>query len=76
MALYFFHMASKEQQLVDEKGREMSCIRAAHQHALYLINQALTYLKPDDVKGWMVKVANGSGCTELIVLFPVSHTRC
>jgi hypothetical protein len=70
MKHYFFHMACKERLVLDEKGRELSCIRAAHQHALRLIHQTMTYLQPEDVNGWMVKVANDNGRTELIVLFP------
>ena len=75
MPRYFFHMASKEAQLVDSKGREMAYLAAAHECALGLIHKTMHYLPAEDSKGWMVKVANTEGHVDLVVLFPsaLSH---
>jgi hypothetical protein len=59
----------------DEQGKELTCIAAAHRHAVSLIHRTMTYLKPEDVKRWTVKVANDNGATELIVLFPTREPQ-
>ena len=71
MQRYFFHMASKNQKITDEIGREMDLLRAAHKHAIGLIIKATTYLNLEDTKGWRYQIANSSGDVEMVVLFPV-----
>jgi Domain of unknown function (DUF6894) len=73
---YFFHMASKAQQLLDDKGREIDSLSAAHEYAISLIYKAGACLVPEDLDGWRINVTNIAGRVELVVLFPrnyISH---
>jgi hypothetical protein len=71
MQRYFFHMASKNQVVKDEIGREMDSLSAAHVHAVDLARKATKYLMPEDTKGWTLQVANSTGRVQLIVPIPV-----
>jgi len=71
MQRYFFHMASKNQIVKDEIGREMDSLSAAHVHAVDLARKATKYLMPEDTKGWTLQVANSTGRVQLIVPIPV-----
>ena len=76
MQRYFFHMASKAQQLLDDKGREMDLLSAAYQYAISLIYKAGACLVPEDLEGWRINVTNITGRVELVDLFPrnyISH---
>ena len=70
MPRYFFHMTSRETQLVDSRGREMASLAAAHECAVGLIYKTMHYLPAEGSKGWMVEVANTEGHVDLVVLFP------
>ncbi len=70
MQRYFFHMASTNDVVKDDKGRELESLRAAHGHALLLIRKAAKFLLPDDIKGWRLEVADSNGKIKLVVLVP------
>jgi Domain of unknown function (DUF6894) len=73
MARYFFHMATRTQQISDEKGKEVKDLAEAHEHALHLIHRAMCSLRSEQTSGWMIKVLPESGGTSLTVLFPTRH---
>ncbi len=75
MTHYHFHMASKKSRLVDEKGREMASLSAAHEHALHMICTLISNLPAEETEGWMVKISTGMSAAELIVLFPRRGTE-
>lgn len=73
MPRFFFHMKSGRTELSDEKGREFSDLDEAHDHALYLIHRAMTYLSEGDTDGWMINIETAVGTMPLTVLFPRRH---
>ncbi len=75
MPHYHFHMASKKSRLVDEKGSEMASLSAAHEHAVHMICTLISNLPAEETEGWMVKISNGMGAADLVVLFPRRDTE-
>ncbi len=70
MPKYFFHMATKDQQVTDEVGRTFDSLSDAHMHAVGLIYRSCAHLQSKDTVGWMINVADASGRVLLAVLFP------
>jgi Domain of unknown function (DUF6894) len=70
MPKYFFHMATKDQQVTDKHGRTLDSLSDAHMHAVGLIYRSCAHLQPKDIEGWMINVADASGRVLLAVLFP------
>jgi hypothetical protein len=66
-------MATRREQLCDEKGKELRDLSAAHEHALHLIHRAMSYLAKEDTRGWMIKIATATDTAPLTVLFPPCH---
>ena len=73
MPKYFFHMATKDQQVTDKHGRTLDDLSDAHMHAVGLIYKSCAHLEPRDTDGWMINVADASGRVLLPVLFPRRH---
>ena len=69
MAHFFFHLASKNNRIVDTKGREFDGLAAAHRHAMLLIHK-WALLDDTDWQGWSIDVTDASDCSLLSVLFP------
>ena len=70
MPKYFFHMATKDQQITDKLGRSLDSLSDAHMHAVSLIYRSCAHLQSKDTEGWMINVADASGRVLLAVLFP------
>ena len=70
MARYYFHVASKEDWVVDTDGRELPDLASAHRHAVKLIQQMLLYLPDEHMNGWRLEICNALGVPEMSVLFP------
>ena len=70
MPQFFFHMESKRTQLRDEKGKNLSDLGAAHEHAMHMVYRTLCAVPAEDTEGWMIKIATPDGQTPLTVLFP------
>jgi hypothetical protein len=70
MPKFFFHMATKGHQVTDKIGRTLDSLSDAHTHAVDLIYRSCAHLEPKDTEGWMINVADASGRSLLIVLFP------
>jgi Domain of unknown function (DUF6894) len=73
MPRFFFHMATRTEQVSDENGKELRDLAAAHDHALHLIYRAMCSLREEQTVGWMIKVATEAESTTLTVLFPRRH---
>ena len=69
MNQFFFHLASKDDKILDTRGREFSDLAAAHRHAMQMIRK-LVLLDDMDWRGWSVDVNNASNRSVLSVLFP------
>ena len=70
MPNYFFHMATTNRRLSDERGHTLDSLGDAHAHAVGLIYRAFAYLEPEDTERWMINVADEGGRVVLTVLFP------
>jgi len=69
MNRFFFHIASKDDSILDTKGREFSDLATAHRHAMLLIHKILL-LDDLDWQGWSINVTDASNRSVLSVLFP------
>jgi hypothetical protein len=74
MNRFFFHLASKENTIWDEKGRDLTDLAAAHRHAMLLIHKFVAF---DDSQwdGWSINVTDASQRSVLSVLFPQNYCR-
>lgn len=69
MSRFFFHLASKENNIFDTNGREFSDLATAHRHAILLINK-MVLLGDVDWQGWSINVTDANHRSVLSVLFP------
>ena len=72
MKRFFFHLASKEDTVCDNKGREFCDLASAHRHAMLLIHK-IVMLDKVDWRGWSVNVTDASHRSVLTVLFPQTY---
>lgn len=69
MSYFFFHLASKENNIRDTNGREFSDLAIAHRHAMLLIHK-MVLLDDVDWQGWSINVTDENDRSVLSVLFP------
>jgi hypothetical protein len=74
MNRFFFHLASKDNTIFDDKGRELIDLAAAHRHAMLLIHKMVA-LDDVDWRGWRINVTDATQRSVLTVLFPQSYCR-
>ena len=76
MRRYYLHIASKLMVYADDHGVVLSDLAAAHRRAVSLIwNYMRCDTEEQDWKGWHVKIADDTGRTLVIVLFPTAWSR-
>ena len=76
MTRFYFHWASRENTICDEKGRDFSDLAAAHRHAMLLIHKMVALDDVDvDWRGWCINVTDATQRSKLTVLFPQSYCR-
>ena len=73
---YYFHVASESTVHTDDSGVVLNDLAAAHRYA---VSEIWNYMRLDteeqDWKGWRVKIADDTGRTLVIVLFPTAWSR-
>jgi hypothetical protein len=74
MSRFFFHLASKDNTIHDEKGLDLNDLVAAHHHAMMMIHK-MTSIDDIDWRGWSIKVTDANQRPVLSVLFPQSYCR-
>jgi len=74
MNRFFFHLASKDNTICDEKGLDFNDLAAAHHHAMMMIYKMIS-IDDIDWRGWSIKVADANQRSVLSVLFPQSYCR-
>jgi len=73
---YYLHIASELTVHTDDDGAMFSDLAAAHRRAVSLIwNCMRSDTEEQDWKGWHVKIADDTGRTLVIVLFPTAWSR-
>jgi hypothetical protein len=74
MHRFFFHLASNDNTIFDDKGRELSDLAAAHRHAMLQIHKMVA-LDDMDWRGWSINVTDANHRSVLTVLFPQTYCR-
>ena len=73
---YYLNVASDCKIYADDSGAVFSDLAAAHRRAVSLIwNCMRSDTEEQDWRGWHVKIADDTGRTLVIVLFPTSWSR-
>ena len=73
---YYLHIASELTVHTDDNGAMFSDLAAAHRRAVSLIwNYMRCDTEEQDWKGWHVKIADDTGRTLVIVLFPAVQRK-
>jgi hypothetical protein len=68
----FFHFVSKEDFIPDYEGVALPNLKAAHQHAMRLVGHTIAALADEDLRLWMIEIADERQCVVLTVLFPLT----
>ena len=75
MPRFHFNFSSPEESLVDSDGVELKDLKAAHAHALQIIDDMVAmFSDAEDWHGWRIDVTDADWSTVLIVMFPNSVT--
>jgi hypothetical protein len=77
VARYYFHYWCRGSLSVpdDDAGVELPDIKAAHRHALKLVQQTLPlFSDADETRGWWIEVADERDEHVITVLFPAKGT--
>ena len=73
---YYFHIASESSVHTDDNGVMLSDLAAAHRYAVSAIwNYMRCDTEEQDWRGWHVKIADDTGRTLVIVLFPAVQRK-
>ena len=74
MSKYYLHIASKCTVYADDRGVMLGNLLAAHQCAVSVICNCMRGdTEKQDWRGWHVKIADDTGRTLVIVLFPTAR---
>ena len=73
---YYFHVATEFTVHTDDSGVMLNDLAAAHRYAVSAIwNYLRCNTEEQDWRGWHVKIADDTGRTLVIVLFPTAWSR-
>ena len=73
MPRFYFNLASKDDHISDDSGKELATLNDAYEHARKLIHKILLLVGDDDAGAWKVIVLNDDHDAQMIVPFSVSH---
>jgi hypothetical protein len=75
MARFYFHLASKESRILDERGKNFETVDDACEHAWKLVDKILLHVGYDDAKEWKVIISNDQHDGQIIIPFlvPIRH---
>jgi hypothetical protein len=68
------HLASKDDHIPDDSGKELATLHDAYVHARKLIDKILLCVGQEDAEAWRVVILNDAHDAQMIVPFSVSHT--
>ena len=73
---YYLDIASEFTVHTDDRGVMLGDLAAAHRHAVSVIWNCMRFdTEEQDWRGWHVKIADDTGRTSVIVLFPIGPHR-
>jgi hypothetical protein len=73
MPRFYFHLASKDNHIPDDNGKELDTLNDAYEHARKLIHKILFHVGHDDPEAWKVVILNNEHDAQMIIPFSVSH---
>ena len=74
MRKYYLNIASKSTVYSDDRGIMLSDLAVAHRYAVSVIWKCMRCdAEEEDWRGWHVKIADDTGRTSVIVLFPTAR---
>jgi hypothetical protein len=74
MPRFYFNLASKDDHIPDDSGKELATLNDAYEHARKLIHKILFHVGHEDAEAWKVVILNDEHDAQMIVPFSVSHT--
>ncbi len=74
MPRFYFHLASRDGRIFDERGKELSTLNDAYEHARKLIHKILFHVGHDDAEAWKVIILNDEYDAQMIIPFSASHS--
>jgi hypothetical protein len=74
MPRFYFHLASEDDHIPDDSGKELDTLNDAHEHARKLIDKILFHVGHENAEAWKVIVLNDDHDAQMIIPFSVSHT--
>ena len=74
MPRFYFNLASKDDHIPDDSGKELATLNDAYEHARKLIDKILFHVGHEDAEAWKVVILNDEHDAQMIVPFSVSHT--
>jgi hypothetical protein len=73
MPRFYFHLTSKDSRISDERGKELSSLNDACDHARRLVEKIWLYTSHEDTEEWNVNVSNDDFDALLIVPIPFTY---
>jgi hypothetical protein len=72
MPRFYFNLVSRDNNIPDNAGKELTSLNDAYAHARVLIDKILFHVGHDDAAEWKVVISNDDHDAQMIVPFPVS----
>jgi hypothetical protein len=73
MRFFFDFLSQNNENIADCEGVELADWRAAHRHAIRIVQQAIPFIpEGPDRRGWRIQVTDASRRHVLSVLFPAA----
>ena len=73
MPCFYFHLASKQNNIPDDSGKELDTLTEAYEHARVLIDKIVACVGHEDTDVWKVVISNNENYAQMIVPFALSH---
>jgi hypothetical protein len=73
MSRFYFHLTSKQHNILDDSGKELDTLTDAYAHARALIDKIVSHVGHDDADVWKVVISNNEDDAQMIVPFAISY---
>ena len=69
MPRFYFNLASKEDRIPDDSGKELATLNDAYEHARKLIHKILFHVGHENAEAWKVVIVNDEHDAQMIIPF-------
>jgi hypothetical protein len=70
MPRYLFQLSDGQDSFIDDQGKELPDIHAAHEHALRIIEKVHRFIPDATTATWKIRITLGSGQSPMTVVAP------